>query len=125
MLGNKSCFIDLQLRFHQYEQDTLKKTNNPKGVVKDVVKGDTKDDLQEELKEVAEQQQIILLLIKPNDPIDGIKGGVKGGVKEIPERQRIILELIIADLFLSAKATSEKTSEKIKITNRTIESDWA
>ena len=125
MLGNKSCFIDLQLRFHQYEQDTLKKTNNPKGVVKDVVKGDTKDDLQEELKEVAEQQQIILLLTKPNDPIDGIKGGVKGGVKEIPERQRIILELIIADLFLSAKATSEKTSEKIKITNRTIESDWA
>ncbi len=70
---------------------------------------------------MAEQQQIILLLTKPNDPIDGIKGGVK----EIPERQRIILELIIADLFLSAKATSEKTSEKIKITNRTIESDWA
>ena len=57
-----------------------------------VIKGDTKDDLQEELKEVAEQQQIILLLIKPNDPIDGIKGCVKGGVKEIPERQRIILE---------------------------------
>ena len=78
---------------------------------------------------MAEQQQIILLLTKPNDPIDGIidgiKGGVKGGVKEIPERQRIILELIIADLFLSAKATSEKTSEKIKITNRTIESYWA
>ena len=74
---------------------------------------------------MAEQLQIILLLTKPNDPIDGIKGGVKGGVKEIPERQRIILELIIANLFLSAKATSEKTSEKIKITNRTIESDWA
>ena len=70
-----------------------------------------------------------MLLTKPNDPIDGIKGGVKGGVKEIPERQRIILELIIADLFLSAKAISEKTSgkisEKVKITNRTIESDWA
>ncbi len=41
------------------------------------------------------------------------------------ERQRIILELIIADPFLSAKAISEKISEKVKITNRTIESDWA
>ena len=41
------------------------------------------------------------------------------------ERQRIILELIIANPFLSAKAISEKTSGKVKITNRTIESDWA
>ena len=70
---------------------------------------------------MAEQQQIILLLTKPNDPIDGIKGGVK----EISERQRIILELIIANPFLSAKAMSQKISEKVKITNRTIESDWA
>ena len=41
----------------------------------------------------------------------------------------LILELIIANPFLSAKAISEKTSgkisEKVKITNRTIESDWA
>ena len=66
-----------------------------------------------------------MLLTKPNDPIDGIKGGVKGGVKEIPERQRIILELIIADLFLSAKATSEKTSEKFTVSDRTIENDLA
>ena len=41
---------------------------------------------------MAEQQQIILLLTKPNDPIDGVKGGVKGGVKEMSERQRIILD---------------------------------
>jgi len=38
-------------------------------------------------------------------------------------------ELIIANPFLSAKGISEKTSgkisEKVKITNRTIESDWA
>ena len=37
----------------------------------------------------------------------------KNGVKEISERQRIILELIIANPFLSAKAISEKTSEKV------------
>jgi len=66
-----------------------------------------------------------LLFIKPNAPIDG----VKGGVKEKSERQRIIPELIIADPFLFVKVVSEKTSgkisEKVKITNRTIESDWA
>jgi len=59
---------------------------------------------------VAEQQQIILLLTKPNDPIDGIKGGVK----EIPERQRIILELIIADLFLSAKPLRKRLRKRLK-----------
>lgn len=50
-----------------------------------------------------------MLLTKSNDP----KDGVKGGVKEISERQRIILELIIANPFLSAKTISEKTSEKM------------
>lgn len=63
---------------------------------------------------MAEQQQIILLLTKPNDPIDGIKGGVKGGVKEIPERQRIILELIIADLLLSAKPLRKRLRKRLK-----------
>lgn len=63
---------------------------------------------------MAEQQQIILLLTKPNNPIDGIKGGVKGGVKEIPERQRIILELIIADLFLSAKPLRKRLRKRLK-----------
>ena len=47
----------------------------------------------------------------------------------MPERQRIILELIIANPFLFVKVVSEKISgkisEKVKITNRTIESDWA
>ena len=37
---------------------------------------------------------------------NGGKGGGKGGVKEISERQWIILELIIANPFLSAKAIS-------------------
>ena len=37
----------------------------------------------------------------------------KNGVKEISERQRIFLELIITNPFLSAKGISEKTSEKV------------
>ena len=47
-------------------------------------------------------------LKKTNNP----KGGVKDGVKEISERQRIIPELIIADPFLFVKVVSEKISEK-------------
>jgi len=58
---------------------------------------------------------------------------LKNVLKEITERQRIILELIVADPFLSAKAisekisekTSEKTSEKFTVSDRTIENDLA
>ena len=50
------------------------------------------------------------LLKKTNAPKDGGKVGGKNsgkdGVKEISERQWIILELIIANPFLSAKAIS-------------------
>ena len=53
----------------------------------------------------------------------------KDDPKELTDRQRIIIEMIIADPFLSAKAISEKisekTSEKIRVTARTIESDLA
>ena len=37
----------------------------------------------------------------------------------------MIIEVIIADPFLSAKAISEKTSEKIGVIARTIENDFA
>ena len=57
------------------------------------------------------------------------KDDPKGDLKELTDRQRIIIEMIIADPFLSAKAISEKisekTSEKIRVTARTIESDLA
>lgn len=39
---------------------------------------------------------------------DGVKDGVKGGVKELTERQKAIIEMISADPFLSAKTISEK-----------------
>lgn len=61
------------------------------------------------------------------------KDGVKDGVKELTERQKIIIEMISADPFLSAKTisekisekTSEKTSEKFTVSDRTIENDLA
>jgi len=68
---------------------------------------------------------------------DVLKDVHKDVLKELTERQRIILELIVADPFLSAKAISEKisektsekisekTSEKFDVTERTVESDLA
>ena len=59
------------------------------------------------------------------NPIDG----TKDAPKELTDRQKVIIEMIIADPFLSAKAISEKisekTSEKIGVTARTIENDLA
>ena len=53
----------------------------------------------------------------------------KDDPKELTDRQKVIIEMIKADPFLSAKAISEKisekTSEKINVTARTIESDLA
>ena len=37
----------------------------------------------------------------------------KDGPKELSDRQKVIIEMIIADPFLSAKAISEKISEKM------------
>ena len=59
--------------------------------------------------------------------------GIKDGVKELTERQMVIIEMISADPFLSAKTisekisekTSEKTSEKFTVSDRTIENDLA
>jgi ATP-dependent DNA helicase RecG len=59
------------------------------------------------------------------NPIDG----TKDAPKELTDRQKVIIEMIVADPFLSAKAISEKisekTSEKIGVTARTIENDLA
>ena len=46
-------------------------------------------------------------------------------VIELTERQRVIIELISADSTLSAKALSEKMSEKSSVNERTIERDIA
>ena len=55
------------------------------------------------------------------NPIDG----TKDAPKEVTDRQKVIIEMIVADPFLSAKEISEKTSEKIGVTARTIENDLA
>jgi predicted HTH transcriptional regulator len=62
----------------------------------------------------------------------GKTGGKVGGenegnvpVIELTERQRVILELISIDSTLSAKALSEKMSEKSSVNERTIERDIA
>jgi len=53
----------------------------------------------------------------------------KDSPKELSDRQKVIIEMIIADPFLSAKAISEKMSEKMSekegTNERTIERDLA
>ncbi len=72
-------------------------------------------------------QHEVLEYVKGNNDVQ------KDVLKELSEKQKVIIEMIIADPFLSAKAisekisekTSEKTSEKIGVTARTIENDLA
>ena len=68
-------------------------------------------------------QHEVLEYVKGNNDVQ------KDVLKELSEKQKVIIERIIADPFLSAKAISEKisekTSEKIRVTARTIESDLA
>ena len=72
-------------------------------------------------------QHEVLEYVKGNNDVP------KDVLKELSEKQKVIIEMIIADPFLSAKAisekisekTSEKTSEKIGVTARTIENDLA
>ena len=45
--------------------------------------------------------------------------------KEISERQKIIIDMIATDPFLSAKAISARISEKDSVNERTIERDLA
>ena len=61
------------------------------------------------------------------------KDGPKDGLKELTDRQKVIVEMIIANPFLSAKTISEKISEKMSekmsekegVNERTIERDIA
>ena len=49
----------------------------------------------------------------------------KDFTKELSDRQRIILEILSANPAFSARAISEKISEKIPVSERTIENDLA
>ncbi len=57
------------------------------------------------------------------------KDDPKGDLKELTDRQKVIVEMIIANPFLSAKTISEKMSEKMSekegVNERTIERDIA
>ena len=57
------------------------------------------------------------------------KDGPKDDLKELTDRQKVIVEMIIANPFLSAKTISEKMSEKMSekegVNERTIERDIA
>lgn len=53
------------------------------------------------------------------------KGFTKGFTKELTDRQRIILEILSTNPAFSARAISEKISEKIPVSERTIENDLA
>ena len=63
-------------------------------------------------------------------PVPGVtKDVVKDVVKELPERQRFVLEIIKLDPYISAKAIAEQITEKdsgrTKVTSRTIQRDLA
>ena len=89
--------------------------------------------------EVAENKEDGIFTTQDIGIYDGKDVGMNGDDvvindgKELTERQRIILEMITLNPFLSAKEisekisekTSEKTSEKSTITDRTIEKDFA
>ena len=68
-------------------------------------------------------QHEVLEYVKGNNDVQ------KDVLKELSEKQKVIIEMIIADPFLSAKAISEKISEKMSekegTNERTIERDLA
>ena len=64
-------------------------------------------------------QHEVLEYVKGNNDVQ------KDVLKELSEKQKVIIEMIIADPFLSAKAISEKMSEKEGVNERTIERDIA
>ena len=64
-------------------------------------------------------QHEVLEYVKGNNDVQ------KDVLKELSEKQKVIIEMIIADPFLSAKAISEKMSEKEGVNERTIKRDIA
>ena len=64
-------------------------------------------------------QHEVLEYVKGNNDVQ------KDVLKELSEKQKVIVEMIIANPFLSAKTISEKMSEKEGVNERTIERDIA
>ena len=89
-----------------------------------------KDELKPVFQSTPTQFQTIIYA-NVEEKIDG-KDGVKdvGNIGDVAEmklsvRQIVILQIVLADSKVSAKAISEKISEKTSITARTIENDFA
>jgi ATP-dependent DNA helicase RecG len=61
----------------------------------------------------------------PSNGTKEMSGVLKDVLKELSEHQIVILEMIVRDPSLSAKAMSEKMSEKNTNVERTIERDLA
>ena len=76
-----------------------------------------------ELKNKVELDEVELMMPLP------LPNVVKDVVKELPERQRFVLEIIKLDPYISAKAIAEQITEKdsgrTKVTSRTIQRDLA
>jgi ATP-dependent DNA helicase RecG len=64
-------------------------------------------------------QHEVLEYVKGNNDVQ------KDVLKELSEKQKVIIEMIIANPFLSAKTISEKMSEKEGVNERTIKRDLA
>lgn len=83
------------------------------------------------LSERVQPDEILMTLSVENGGADFGKGQnvtkdvTKDVAKELTERQKIIIEMITLEPTLTAKSISEKTSEKIDVTDRTIENDFA
>ena len=58
------------------------------------------------------QHLVSLYVNKDDDNANVVKDVVKGVAKELTDRQQVILELLSLDPTMSAKAISEKISEK-------------
>ena len=76
--------------------------------------------------ELIEQRELLQVkLVLSIETKDVVKDVVKSFEKELSERQIVILEMIAHDSAMSAKAISEKMSEKIYVDERTIQRDLA
>ena len=74
--------------------------------------------LKPELIEQRELMQVKLVLsIETKDVVKGIPQEI---LKELTERQLVILDMIASDAAISAKAMSDKMSEKEPVDERTI-----
>ena len=77
------------------------------------------------MKNKIEVDEVELVLPVSAATTNVVKDVVKDVVKELSERQLFIIDLISNEPTLSAKAISERFTEKVGITPRTVQRDLA